>query len=486
MSTNQNDDANQNSMLSGSVRIDKKDQNNTTSINAAEDMIFNEHANIQYSSDEDFSDVSVKEPKSSLEFSNSKNKTGDSPKGSESDNSKFDSSSQSDISGNSSESESESESESQSESDAESETIATNELEDNETDDEEPIRSKNEKLVEVAPELPVDYSIPESTPIKYLGTISSIVENNVLVQSAVSAEFQVLREGAILCLENRSPLGILFEIFGRLQSPIFRVKFNNKKELKERSIEKGMNVYYVVPSAQFALTSQIRSIRGTDASNVNDEELPESEQEYSDDEEESRVKRERKRQRRNKNRDSSAQRKQQRSSGGKIPNYLKSRFTALPSSKKSGYQMHAKPSNNGTKYSEGITNGQAQIDALHRVQQQFNSIMNPQSANSSLTTTRSQDNLSQGSQFNCAQNTPINSYPTSSNRQPENPEKAAIENNEGTSLMAKMQYLIRKQANAASSHSDRAHDSSHIGLSKDSLNNSNEEEDSYDPANPGF
>ena len=43
-------------------------------------------------------------------------------------------------------------------------------------------------------------------------------------------------------------------------------------------------MYYVVPDSQFLYTDSIKHIKGTDASNCHDEELPEEEQEYSDDE----------------------------------------------------------------------------------------------------------------------------------------------------------------------------------------------------------
>ena len=45
-------------------------------------------------------------------------------------------------------------------------------------------------------------------------------------------------------------------------------------------------MYYVVPDSQFLYTDSIKHIKGTDASNCHDEELPEEEQEYSDDEKE--------------------------------------------------------------------------------------------------------------------------------------------------------------------------------------------------------
>ena len=76
----------------------------------------------------------------------------------------------------------------------------------------------------------------------------------------------------------------MFEIFGRVQQPVYSVKFNSEDEFNKFKGCKGKSVYYVVPDSQFLYTDSIKHIKGTDASNCHDEELPEEEQEYSDDE----------------------------------------------------------------------------------------------------------------------------------------------------------------------------------------------------------
>ncbi|VEU23398.1 DEKNAAC104712 [Brettanomyces naardenensis] len=283
---------------------EKKDALTNVSAAKTEDSIFNEDVDVKYSSDE-----------SDQEDANS-------------------------ISDSSSQCTSSTESESQ-ESDSDSSSKDGNEDDEESGDENEgPIRSKNEVLDESAPSLPLDFSIGADVPIKYLGNVTGIVERNVLIQSSTSAEYQVLKEGAILCLEDRSPLGQLFEIFGRLQAPVYRLKYNSDEELESRRIEKGARVYYVVPSAQFQLTANIKSVKGSDASNWNDEEIPEEEQEFSDDEKEREAKRQKKRKKkenskgvseRNKRRPSSTP-SEAVSSKKLIPEYLKSRLTSLPAS----------------------------------------------------------------------------------------------------------------------------------------------------------
>lgn len=155
-----------------------------------------------------------------------------------------------------------------------------------------PILSKNEVPEEPAPSLPADFKIDENTPVELAGTVFTFSENNLIVKSSVSAEYRVLSEKSILCLADKTPLGFIFEVFGPLKSPFYRVKFNESKDPAD--FEKGTPIYYVVPNAQFELTEKIRAIKGCDASNFNDEEIPEDELEFSDDEQEALRKKKRK------------------------------------------------------------------------------------------------------------------------------------------------------------------------------------------------
>lgn len=165
-------------------------------------------------------------------------------------------------------------------------------------DNDEPIKSKNEIIDFKVPSLPDDYTIDEQTNIQFVGTISGIVEKNVVIKAANSAEEKVLNEGTVLCFEDRTPLGLLYEVFGRLQSPVYSVKYNSQEEAEKFKEKKGSRVFYVVPTAGFLSTQQLKKFKGSDASNCNDEELPEDEQEFSDDEKEAAAKRKRKKKKR--------------------------------------------------------------------------------------------------------------------------------------------------------------------------------------------
>ena len=209
-----------------------------------------------------------------------------------------------DLSSDSEEEDSESEDESSSDSESDRESVAGGEVDDADEDFEEeingPILSKNEVVDEVAPTIAPDYKIPENAPLQLVGNISLVVEKSIIVKANVSGEFRILKESSVFCLKDRTVIGLLFETFGRIQSPVYRIQFNSDEELNKFKDKVGEEVYYVVPDSQFVYTESIKQIKGTDASNCHDEELPEEEQEFSDDEAEAAAKLSKKK-RKNKN-----------------------------------------------------------------------------------------------------------------------------------------------------------------------------------------
>ncbi|KAG7665777.1 uncharacterized protein J8A68_000602 [[Candida] subhashii] len=204
----------------------------------------------------------------------------------------------------SSEDEDSSDSDSDSDSDSESEEEESTNKQDLDDEEDEvnegPIKSTNE-IVEKAPVLPEDYSIPENSPIEDIGEVIGLVENSIIIKAKTSGEFRVLQEGSVFCFEDRTVIGPLFEIFGRVQQPVYSVKFNSKEEFEKFAGCKGKRVFYVVPDSQFLYTDSIKNLKGTDASNCHDEELPIEEQEFSDDERELDAKQARKKKNKNKN-----------------------------------------------------------------------------------------------------------------------------------------------------------------------------------------
>ncbi|AEY95198.1 FABR138Cp [Eremothecium gossypii FDAG1] len=174
-------------------------------------------------------------------------------------------------------------------------------LSDAELDEEEdapqgPVRSKNELVEEPLPEIPVDFVVESDTPILEIGTIKSAFDQNIIVQAMLSGEQRVLQEGSIFCLADRTVVGPVCEVFGKLSNPFYRVTFPKdaaeKFELFKNQL--GAQVFLVQPKAHWLDTFEIKQVRGTDASNGVDEEVPEDEQEFSDDEAEAEFKRQKK------------------------------------------------------------------------------------------------------------------------------------------------------------------------------------------------
>lgn len=147
-----------------------------------------------------------------------------------------------------------------------------------------PVVSKHELLDEPAPKIPEDLSITEQTQLEFVGDIIKVTGKTIIISAAVSGEFRVLEEKSVFCLEDRKPLGVLYETFGRVQAPLYTVKFDSTEAADEYKSKIGEKVYYVVSASKFLFTDSIKNLKGSDASNLHDEEIPTEEQEYSDDE----------------------------------------------------------------------------------------------------------------------------------------------------------------------------------------------------------
>ncbi|KAM3414058.1 H/ACA ribonucleoprotein complex non-core subunit NAF1 [Cercospora zeina] len=152
-------------------------------------------------------------------------------------------------------------------------------------------RTANEVNEEVIPKPEV--TITPDMKITLLGNVSNTVCNMILVKGVTPGEYQVLESGSVLCNENREVVGAVAETFGRVQEPLYSVAFTNADEIKELGLEFGSRIYYVDSHSTFVFTQPLKNLKGTDASNIHDEEVHEDEQEFSDDEKEAEFKRQR-------------------------------------------------------------------------------------------------------------------------------------------------------------------------------------------------
>ena len=158
----------------------------------------------------------------------------------------------------------------------------------NKTGDHQP-RTANEVKDEFVPK--PDVVVTEDMKITHLGFVDRTVENMVLIKAITPGEFQVLESGSVLCNEQREVIGAVAETFGRVQEPMYSVAFTNATEIEDLGLKFGAKVFYVDQHSTFVFTQPLKNMKGTDASNIHDEEVGEDELEFSDDEKEAEYKR---------------------------------------------------------------------------------------------------------------------------------------------------------------------------------------------------
>lgn len=151
------------------------------------------------------------------------------------------------------------------------------------------IKTANEKQEEVAP-IP-DISVTPDMKIVLLGQVESTVENLILIRANVSGDYQVLESNSLLCLEDRTVIGTVADTLGRVEEPLYTVRFQDSAKIKEFGLTSAKPVYYVESHSTFVFTQALKGIKGSDASNFHDEEVAEDEVEFSDDEAEAEYKR---------------------------------------------------------------------------------------------------------------------------------------------------------------------------------------------------
>lgn len=153
-------------------------------------------------------------------------------------------------------------------------------------------RTLNEVKEEVVPKPNV--IVTEDMKITYLGVVEGTVGGLMLVKAVTPGEYQVLESGSVLCKESREVIGVVAETLGRVQQPMYSVAFTNAKEIEDLGLEHGTKLYYVNDHSTFVFTQPLKNMKGTDASNLHDEEVGEDELEFSDDEAEAEYKRQKK------------------------------------------------------------------------------------------------------------------------------------------------------------------------------------------------
>ncbi|OAA60819.1 H/ACA ribonucleoprotein complex, subunit Gar1/Naf1 [Cordyceps fumosorosea ARSEF 2679] len=152
------------------------------------------------------------------------------------------------------------------------------------------LRTKNELAEEEAITLP-DVTITEDMPLEELGSIEHTVDATALILGAMPGEYQVLDTGSVLCTASRLVVGTVSETIGKVTRPMYTVRFNNADEMATLGVAVGTKLFYTPAHATFVFTAPLRAVKGSDASNLYDEEAADDEVEFSDDEKEAEHKR---------------------------------------------------------------------------------------------------------------------------------------------------------------------------------------------------
>ncbi|KEF61009.1 uncharacterized protein A1O9_02573 [Exophiala aquamarina CBS 119918] len=152
------------------------------------------------------------------------------------------------------------------------------------------LRTANEKFEEVIPK--PDITITEDMKIEELGNVEFVVENTIVIKAKTSGEYQVLETGSLICLNDRSVVGVVADLIGRVEEPRYTIRFTNERDIEEAGVSNiGTTVHYVPQHSTFVFTQPLKSVKGSDASNFHDEEVGDDEMEFSDDEAEAEHKR---------------------------------------------------------------------------------------------------------------------------------------------------------------------------------------------------
>ncbi|GAA6028032.1 hypothetical protein JCM8097_001839 [Rhodosporidiobolus ruineniae] len=153
------------------------------------------------------------------------------------------------------------------------------------------VAPKTEHELEPDVPQPALEKLDEAAEIVKFGKVESVIENVVVLRAETSGDWRVLDEGTVVCWEDKTVIGAIFETFGSVQQPFYSLRFPAASPPDPAVFALSRAVYYSPGLATFVFTRDLRKIKGSDASNLWDEEVGANEVEFSDDEEEAEYKR---------------------------------------------------------------------------------------------------------------------------------------------------------------------------------------------------
>ncbi|KAF8625222.1 hypothetical protein AX15_005522 [Amanita polypyramis BW_CC] len=150
------------------------------------------------------------------------------------------------------------------------------------------IHTKNE-VVSASINVPDIHEVGPDEAIEKVGEIMSIVDNVVIIKALPSemanrGSDKALDSDTLLVFDDRKVLGYVYETFGPTSQPLYQIRFNDTFPLDPEKVRVSREVFHIPQRSNFVFVREIRKLKGSDASNVHDEEPAEDEVEFSDDE----------------------------------------------------------------------------------------------------------------------------------------------------------------------------------------------------------
>ncbi|NWR95118.1 NAF1 protein, partial [Furnarius figulus] len=157
-------------------------------------------------------------------------------------------------------------------------------------------RTKDELPVdELPPVEDLSIILPDNVELKLFGTVSSIVEQLVIIESLKGVP--PVNEDSIIFKEDRQAAGKIFEIFGPVLHPFYVLRFNSSEHIREKGINVQDSMYFapsVKDFTQYIFAEKLNQEKGSDASWQHDQEPPPEALDFSDDEKEREAKQKKK------------------------------------------------------------------------------------------------------------------------------------------------------------------------------------------------
>ena len=134
------------------------------------------------------------------------------------------------------------------------------------------------------PDRPTD-KIDDDTKIFPVGHIENVISNPacVTVKSDIVNDQQVLDGGSWLCTHDRKLIGAIAEPFGNVETPRYRVVFEDQEDIQKMGLIRGTRVF-AVENKSYWVFREFLKVKGYDVSIYDNDHGKDADQDFSDDE----------------------------------------------------------------------------------------------------------------------------------------------------------------------------------------------------------